>query len=459
MKVVCIGAGYVGCVTAAAFAALGHETTVVDIDPRKTEMISAGKSPLFEPDLEELIRLTAARQTLRSSLTYEPVREAEAVFICVGTPSLPDGSADLTYVRKAAEALSEYCNPGSYKVIVTKSTVPVGTADLVASLLEEKEGLHRGTDFSTASNPEFLREGMALKDVFFPERVIVGVQDDPSRAILQELYRPLLERRYDSEVSDIVHKYSHNVQSSPLYLETDIPSAELIKYCANAFLAVKISFINEMARLCEALGADIRSVAKGIGSDSRIGSQFLQVSSGWSGSCFPKDTAELLATGLSYNCKLPLVKAAVQSNEDMHRFCVDKVKGKLKSLHGRTIGILGLTFKPDTDDARDTQAKFIIVQLLRLGASVKVHDPQGMPMFRRVNPELPVQYCDDPAAAAFRTDAVLLLTHWKQYRELDWRRIAASMRKACLFDLRNDLNPTEMIAAGFDYEGIGLLHN
>lgn len=455
MKVVCIGAGYVGCVTAAAFAAAGHETTLIDIDQSKVDQIARGECPLYEPQLDQLICLTAARQTLKASTGYEAVKEADVIFICVGTPSLSDGSADLRFVRLAAQAVASICPKGGKKIIVNKSTVPVGTSDMVISLLEE-ENLRLDDDFYMASNPEFLREGSAVRDVFFPERIVIGADCPQVFEQLKKLYQPLLERTYDDEVKQLLASYLFEKIPPAQYIETDRPSAELIKYSANAFLAVKISFINEIARLCEALGADVRDVAKGIGSDSRIGSKFLEVSSGWSGSCFPKDTAELLAVGRSYQCALPVVEAAVQSNLEMHHYCISKIKAKLKSLHGKKIAVLGLTFKPDTDDARVTQANVLVRELLRLGAEVRVHDPQGMPMFRKVNPDLNVRYYEHPEAAAIGTDAILLLTHWRLYHELDWSGIGETMKKARMFDLRNFLADLSLHSCGWQYEGLGL---
>ncbi|WP_010271030.1 UDP-glucose dehydrogenase family protein [Paenibacillus senegalensis] len=455
MKVVCIGAGYVGCVTAAAFATAGHDTTLVDIDQSKVDQISRGECPLYEPQLEPLIRLTAARQTLKASTSYEAVKEADIVFICVGTPSQPDGSADLGFVRLAAQAVAQFCPQGSGKVIVNKSTVPVGTSDMVASIIEEAE-LRLNADFFMASNPEFLREGSAVRDVFFPERIVIGADSPHAFEQLKRLYQPLLERSYDDEAKQLLACYYPEAIPPAQYIETDRPSSELIKYSANAFLAVKISFINEIARLCDALGADVRDVAKGIGSDSRIGSKFLEVSSGWSGSCFPKDTAELLAVGRSYHSALPVVEAAVQSNQAMHDYCISKIKAKLKSLHGKKIAVLGVTFKPDTDDARVTQANILIRELLRLGADVRVHDPQGMPMFRKVNPDLSVRYFESPEAAAAGADALLLLTHWRQYLKLDWLKMGESMRRARVFDLRNFLTELNLPSYGWEYEGLGL---
>ncbi|WP_372638168.1 nucleotide sugar dehydrogenase, partial [Cohnella sp.] len=296
----------------------------------------------------------------------------------------------------------------------------------------------------------------ALQDVFFPDRIVLGSRHDKASEVMRRLYHKLVHRvNYDELFRYFL--FDRQVHpKTPAYYETDIKSAEMIKYASNAFLAVKISFINEIARLCETLGANVMSVASGMGLDSRIGDKFLQVSSGWSGSCFPKDTAELLATGKKYGCELSVVEAAIQSNGLMHKHVIDKVKQKLKSLNGKTIGILGLTFKPNTDDARHTQASVIIGELLDVGARVKVHDPQGMGMFKALNELMEIGYCDNAHRVADNADALILLTHWDEYARLGWEEIHASMRKPFVLDTRNFLNAAELNRLGFEYEGIGI---
>jgi len=437
VNVVCIGSGYVGTVTATAFAVLGHHTTVVDTNAEKIARLNAGKSPIYEPGLEELIRKTIGK-TLFAAESSEAVQTADAVFIAVGTPSKEDGTADLSHVRAAAQSIARQLNPAAFTVVVNKSTVPVGTADLVAAILEESAGLRSGEHFAVVSNPEFLREGFAVEDVLRPDRIVIGVNHEKAREVMRQLYAELLQK-----------------SPNTVYFETDVKSAELIKYASNAFLAVKISYINEIARLCETLGANALEVAKGMGLDSRIGSKFLQVSSGWSGSCFPKDTRELLATSSNYGCELPVVQAAVVSNWQMHQFCIDKLQRRLKTLNGKQIGILGLTFKPNTDDARETQAAYIVRRLLGLGSMVKVHDPKGMEMFKEVNPDLPVTYCEDACAVAVNADAIVLLTHWDAYLSLDWKKMFQSMRNPYLLDTRNFLDRESLCGIGFAYEGIG----
>lgn len=455
MNIVCIGSGYVGSVTGAAFATLGHKTTVLDIDKKKVEQINSGKSPIYEPGLDELISAYIGI-TLFATDNYEVIKEADVVFIGVGTPSKPDGTADLRYIKLAAQGIGSHLNPDRFTVIVDKSTVPVGTADLVSTIIEENSNLRVNQHFAVVSNPEFLREGYALEDVFFPDRIVVGVNNERARSIMSNLYTGIVNGENYMKISSDFH-FDYKLEGKhPVYFETDVKSAEMIKYASNAFLAVKISYINEIARLCEVLGADVTAVAAGMGMDSRIGNKFLQVSSGWSGSCFPKDTAELLATSRKYGCDLGVIEAAVESNVKMHSFVVDKVKRRLKSLNGKTVGILGLTFKPNTDDARNTQASVIIKELVDVGAHVKVHDPQGMEMFRRLNSDLEIDYCNEARLAAEQVDALILLTHWEEYAGLKWNEIYHVMRTPYILDSRNFLDQRFLQDIGFDYEGIGI---
>jgi len=455
MNVVCIGSGYVGTVTGAAFAALGHRTTLLDIDERRIGLLASGISPIYEPGLDHLLTACIG-QTLFATTDYEAVRQAEVVFIAVGTPSRPDGTAELKNIKLAAEGIGKHLNPSSYTVVVNKSTVPVGTADLVSSIIQESSGLTPDVHYSVVSNPEFLREGYALEDVFFPDRIVIGSPCEKANAVMRSLYRRLMDRANYDELSKHF-LFEHRLHSKlPSYFETDIKSAEMIKYASNAFLAVKISYINEIARLCESLGANVTSVASGMGLDSRIGNKFLQVSSGWSGSCFPKDMAELLATGRKYDCELSVVAAAIQSNGYMHKYVIDRIKQKLKSLNGKKIGVLGLTFKPNTDDARHTQASYVIRELLDVGARVKAHDPQGMSMFKSLNAQMEVEYCNDAHQVAAGADALILLTHWDEYSALRWKDVLAAMRKPFVFDTRNYLDASELHRLGFDYEGIGI---
>ncbi|CAM2945446.1 UDP-glucose/GDP-mannose dehydrogenase family protein [Paenibacillus sediminis] len=457
MKVVCIGSGYVGTVTGAAFAALGHRTTVIDIDLAKVKLINGGKSPFFEPGLDKLMLEMVNRQLLSATTTFDEVYNANIVFIAVGTPSREDGTADLEHVKAAARNIGEHLNPDQFTVIVNKSTVPVGTSDLVGSILEETSGLRINEHFAVVSNPEFLREGFALEDVFFPDRIVVGTNHSGARTVMSVLYHHIIERvNYGELFQWIDFKVKQQQSPTAVYFETDTKSAEMIKYVSNAFLAIKISYVNEVARLCEALGANVLDVARGMGLDSRIGEKFLQVSSGWSGSCFPKDTTELLETGRKYRTDLTLVRAAIDSNNNMLEACVDKIKRRLKTLNGKNIGILGLTFKPNTDDARHTQSSYIIERLIKLGANVKAHDPKGMDKFRTINEHLQVRYCDNPEDVAERADAIVLMTHWDEYAKLNWQLIGQKMRNPYLLDTRNFLVGNQMNEIGFTYEGNGI---
>lgn len=456
MKVVCIGSGYVGSVTGASFAALGHPTVIIDIDPQKVELINSGKSPIYEPGLDSLIEQSRRAGLLQAETSYEAVLDADVVFIAVGTPSNENDEADMKYVRSAVRKIGMHLNPNRFTVIVCKSTVPVGTASMAALLVEEASGLTENVHFAMVSNPEFLREGYALEDVFYPDRVVIGTEHTGARALMRELYAHLILQK-DYRSMPLGHVIPQHTRLRPVeYFETDTKSSEMIKYVSNAFLAVKISYINEIARLCEALGSNVLEVAKGMGLDSRIGEKFLQVSSGWSGSCFPKDTSELLATSRKYGSRLSIVQAAVDSNQAMHDFCINKLHRRLKSLNGKQIGVLGLTFKPNTDDARKTQASYIIRRLLDMGASVAVHDPKGMEMFRELNPGLSIRYCEGPEEVAIGADAILLLTHWDAYAELDWKLMQPSMKIPYVLDTRNFLKDLQLANLGYHYQGLGV---
>lgn len=458
MNVVCIGAGYVGSVTGASFAALGHQTTIIDVDQAKIDLLNVGKSPIYEPGLDELIAKYIGNR-LFATTSYDAVREADVVFIGVGTPSNDDGTADLTYVKAAAHKIAENLSPSKFTVVVNKSTVPVGTADAVSSIVQEVSGLNPETDYAVVSNPEFLREGFALEDVFFPDRVVIGTTNEQAKQVMRELYHNLVERiNYETISQDFHFNYCNNAKK-PIYFETDTKSAEMIKYAANAFLAIKISYINEVARLCDALGADVVDVARGMGLDTRIGDKFLQVSPGWSGSCFPKDTAEFLATSRKCGSELLLVKSAIESNLMMHEYVIHKMEQQLQTLKGKMVGVLGLTFKPNTDDARMTQASYIIKRLIEQGATVYAHDPKGIEMFQRLHSDLPVQYCNSSLDVVNNADALLLLTHWDEYYSMDWERVYRAMNNPYIMDTRNFLPKEQLLSIGFTYEGLGIATN
>ncbi|MDF2035798.1 UDP-glucose/GDP-mannose dehydrogenase family protein [Cytobacillus oceanisediminis] len=454
MNIVCIGAGYVGTVTAAAFAALGYKTTLIDIDQKKIDLINAGKSPIFEPGLDQLIE-KYINKSLFAANSFQKIYDADVVFIAVGTPSNKDGSANLDFIKLAAKNIGEHLNSQKFTVIVNKSTVPVGTADLVASIVKEASGID-DNHFSVISNPEFLREGFALNDVFFPDRIIIGSNNSKASQLMKQLYEKFINRVNFNRIEPHL-KFQFNSNSpKATYFETDTKSAEMIKYASNAFLAVKISYINEIARLCDSLGANVLDVSKGMGLDSRIGGKFLEASSGWSGSCFPKDTSEFLITSLKYGHELSLIKTAIQSNEDMHNYTVKKIQNQLKILTGKTIGILGLTFKPNTDDSRNTQAAYIIKKLISLGANIRVYDPKGMKSFEDNNPDLKITYCTKAEDIGKNADAIMLLTHWEEFLKLNWNDVYSKMKGNYLLDTRNFLNSEKLINIGFRYSGLGI---
>jgi UDPglucose 6-dehydrogenase len=432
MRIAMIGTGYVGLVSGACFADFGHQVTCVDKDAEKIASLKRGEIPIFEPGLDALVaaNVKAGRLDFTTDLSA-PVARADAVFIAVGTPSRRgDGHADLTYVYAAAHEIAEALS--GFTVVVTKSTVPVGTGDEVERLIREA---NPATDVVVASNPEFLREGAAIRDFKFPDRIVIGTSDERGRKILADVYRPL------------------SLNQAPLMFTTR-PTAELIKYAANAFLATKITFINEIADLAEKVGADVQEVARGIGLDNRIGSKFLHAGPGYGGSCFPKDTRALIKIAQDHDVQLRIVEAVLGVNERRKRAMARKVAGAAGgSLRGKTIAVLGLTFKPDTDDMREAPSIPLIVGLLDMGAKVRAHDPAGMEQARKDLPE--IEYCDDPYLCARGADAVVLVTEWVQYRAMDLERLRREMAQPVLVDLRNVYRPEDMAAHGFVYESLG----
>ncbi len=452
MRVAVIGAGYVGLTTGATLAYLGHEVTLVEVDPGKLRALLQGEVPFYEPHLGQLLALV--RDRVRFTDRYEEaVPRAEVVFLAVGTPSLPDGSPDLSQVQAAARLIGEHLGEG-FTVVVNKSTVPVGSGNWVGALVEEAYRARNGKApqgrYAVASNPEFLREGSALRDSLYPDRVVIGSADREALEVLYTLYRPILEQSFTPPP---FLPRPEGMGAVPL-VATDLASAELIKYAANAFLALKISFINEMALLAEKVGADILQVAKGIGLDPRIGPRFLGAGVGWGGSCFGKDTAALLSTGREYGLHLATVEAARRVNYGMRMIVVEKLMAELKVLKGRRVGLLGLAFKPHTDDLRDAPALTIAEELRRRGAFVRAHDPVALPSARRLYPDL-AEYVEDPLALAEGVDALVLVTEWPEYGNLPWERIRARMRTPLLLDGRNVLDPKLLLSLGFRYLGIG----
>lgn len=434
MKIAMIGTGYVGLVTGTCFAEFGHHVTCVDNVEEKITTLQRGDIPIYEPGLDALVAKNAAEGRLQFTTDLaEAVPDAEAVFIAVGTPTSRrgDGYADLTYIYAAAKELAEHLH--GYTVIVDKSTVPVGTARQVARIIKET---NPAADFDVASNPEFLREGAALADFMRPDRVVIGVESERSEQVLREIYQPLYLR------------------DTPI-VSTSIETAELTKYAANAFLAVKISFINEIASVCEAVGADVTDLAKGIGMDGRIGSKFLHPGPGYGGSCFPKDTLALMRLVQEYGENLRIVEAAVEVNAAQKARMVKKIRDALNgSETGKTIAVLGLTFKPETDDMRDAPALTILPALLEKGAKLRVHDPKGMEEAKKYLPE-GIEYVADAYAACQRADAVVLMTEWNQYRALDLERLKTDMKELTFIDLHNVYEPTSLTSLGFNYVGVG----
>jgi UDPglucose 6-dehydrogenase len=433
-------------------AYLGHQVHCVDADPKKIEALERGEMPFFEPHLADLV--TDARANLSFTTDYaQSIPDAQVIFIAVGTPPGAGGGPDLRYLESAARGIGENLGP-HFTVIVNKSTVPIGSGNWVGSLVRDafhqRSGSKTGESFAVASNPEFLREGSALSDSLYPDRVVVGADEPQTAEVLYTLYRPLLEQTF---APPSYLPRPDMIEAAPL-ISTDLASAELIKYAANAFLSLKISYINEVGQLAEKVGADIALVAKGIGLDARIGTRFLQAGLGWGGSCFGKDTAALVATAAEYGLDMPIVKAAREVNRRQRELVVEKLLGELKILKGRTIGLLGLAFKPNTDDLRDAPALDIAKKLIERGARVKAHDPVAMDRFRTDNPSLDVTCCATPELVAEGTDALVLVTEWPEYRELDWDKLAKSMRTAILLDGRNVLDRARLTRAGFRYVGL-----
>ncbi|MGY3697186.1 UDPglucose 6-dehydrogenase [Bradyrhizobium sp. USDA 3240] len=432
MKIAMVGTGYVGLVSGACFADFGHQVVCVDKDAGKIEALKRGKIPIYETDLDKLVETnTAAGRLTFTTELAGAVGDADAVFIAVGTPSRRgDGHADLSYVYAAAKEIGAALK--KFTVVVTKSTVPVGTGDEVERLIRETRP---DADFAVASNPEFLREGAAIQDFRHPDRIVVGTEDDRAKRVMGEVYRPLY------------------LNQAPI-LYTARRTAELIKYAANAFLATKITFINEIADLSEKVGANVQEVARGIGLDNRIGTKFLHAGAGYGGSCFPKDTRALFKTALDHDVQLKIVEATLTANDNRKRAMARKVANVLGGeLRGKTIGVLGLTFKPDTDDMREAPSIPLINGLIDFGASVRAYDPVGMEQARKELPE--IAYCKDAYECAHQADALVIVTEWRQFRALDLKRIKQEMKHPVVVDLRNIYRPDEMAAHGFTYDSIG----
>ncbi|OGW39859.1 MAG: UDP-glucose 6-dehydrogenase [Nitrospirae bacterium RBG_13_39_12] len=431
MHIGIIGTGYVGLVTGACFAEFGLFVTCVDKDEKKIKMLKKSIIPFYEPGLDELVKKNIKQGRLKFATRIEKAVESSLViFIAVGTPRRGDGSTDMKYVEEVAKRIARHLD--GYKLIVTKSTVPVGTGKKLRDIISKN--IKGQTDFDIVSNPEFLREGSAIEDFMRPNRVVIGAKSQQAVAIMKDLYKPL----YLIETPFVV---------------TNIETAELIKYASNSFLATKISFINEIANLCEKVGADVHTVAKGMGLDQRIGPKFLHPGPGYGGSCLPKDTEALLSMAEENNVELRIVDSAVKANEKQKEYMVKKIKDAMGTIKGKTIAILGISFKPNTDDIREAPSIYIINRLLKEKATIKAFDPVAMKLASRILPE--VTYCKDPYDAAKGADAIVIMTEWNQLRNLELEKIRKLLKGQYFFDLRNVYEPQRIKKAGFKYFCVG----
>ena len=431
MNICVVGSGYVGLVTGACLADFGMHVTGVDKDEAKIEALRKGEIPIFEPGLETLVKKNMSEGRLEFTTELGPaIEQALAVFIAVGTPPLPDGSADLSFIRQVATSIGRHLN--GYKAVVTKSTVPTGTGQMIEKIIaRESQGRHQ---FAIVSNPEFLREGSAIEDFMRPDRVVVGSRDERAHEIMRDIYAPL--KRADVP-----------------FVETNVETAELIKYASNGFLATKISFINEIAALCEPYGADVEVVARGMGLDQRIGPRFLNPGPGFGGSCFPKDTRAVAQLAQQKGLTFRIIEAVLAANETTKSRMLGKLRDALGSFEGKTVAVLGLSFKPDTDDIRESPAMTLVQGLLAGGAAVRAYDPEAMEAFAAEFER--VDYCDNPYDAAEGADALAIVTEWNQFRALDLARLKETLGQPLILDFRNLYEPQRMAAQGFHYISVG----
>jgi UDPglucose 6-dehydrogenase len=431
MHIAVIGTGYVGLVTGACFAEFGVDVTCVDVDAAKIDNLNAGILPIYEPGLEQLVAKNRSAGRLRFGTDIrQAVDSALVIFLAVGTPPNEDGSPDLSYVESAARSIAEYMN--GYKVIVTKSTVPIGTGERLRAIIREHQKAK--VNFGIVSDPEFLREGAAINDFMRPDRVVIGSRDDEAVAIMKDLYRPL----YLIEAPFVI---------------TSLEAAELTKYAANAFLATKISFINEVANLCDRIGCDVHDVARGMGMDRRIGGKFLHPGPGFGGSCFPKDTRAMASVARNFGTESLIVEAVIEVNQRQQALMLKKIEASVGDLKGKRIAVLGLAFKPETDDMREAPSVPIIHGLIERGAAVCAYDPVATAEARKVLTG--IEYAEDEYAAASAADALVFVTEWNQFRALDMRRIRDLMKSPRIIDLRNICDPSDMRELGFQYVGVG----
>lgn len=431
MHIAVVGTGYVGLVTGACFAEFGVDVTCVDVDAQKIANLTAGVMPIYEPGLEQLVVKNAQSGRLHFTTDIkEAVEQSLVIFLAVGTPPQSDGSPDMSYVEAAAASIAEFMN--GYKVIVTKSTVPIGTGEHLRELIRERQKAK--INFGVVSNPEFLREGAAINDFMRPDRVVLGSRDEEAIAIMKDLYRPL----YLIEAPFVI---------------TSLEAAELTKYAANAFLAAKVSFINEIANLCDRIGCDVHDVARAIGMDKRIGNKFLHPGPGFGGSCFPKDTQALASVARQFNSDSLIVDAVIEVNRRQRQAMLPKIEKLVGTFDGKTIAVLGLAFKPETDDMRESPAIDIIRGLIERGAHVQAYDPVAMKEAAKLLPD--VEYAEDEYTAVQDADALVFMTEWNQFRALDMARIRDTMKAPKIADLRNIYDPADMRELGFQYVGVG----
>jgi UDPglucose 6-dehydrogenase len=430
VQIAVIGTGYVGLVTGAGLSDFGNDVVCVDVDVNKIDALNQGQIPIYEPGLDKIVSKNAGEGRLRFTTDLAgAIAAARAIFIAVGTPPKPDGSADLRYVEEVARSIAKHMN--GPKLIITKSTVPIGTGRMIERIIEESGTAHKA---SIVSNPEFLREGSAIEDFMKPDRVVIGASDDEAIELMKEIYAPL----HSLEIPFVV---------------TNVESSELIKYAANGFLATKISFINEIAVLCEKLGADVQDVARGIGLDSRIGPKFLQAGPGFGGSCFPKDTSAVADIAKQYDYEFQIIEAVLRVNDDIKERMVGKVERALGDVKGKTVALLGLAFKPETDDMRDSPTIPLIRGLQQAGAKIRAYDPQAMENARGMFTD--VAFCHDAYDTADGADALVIATEWNEFRALNLERVRKLLRQPVIIDLRNVYDPHRMQAEGFTYVAVG----
>jgi UDPglucose 6-dehydrogenase len=446
MKLSVIGGGYVGLTTAACLAQIGHDVYCSESDAQKLSKLQNGVMPLFEPHLEEVIEGVRAMGRLRFGSTEEAIAWGDAIFICVGTPPLPNGDADLCAIEGVARAIAKRAT--GYRLIIEKSTVPVQTGAQLRKHLSVHSA--NGLRYDVASNPEFLREGTSVEDFLHPDRIVIGADSPRAADLLREIYEPILQQKFTCPIHSGCPK-----RKDPIFLVTDTNSAELIKHASNSFLAMKISFINMVANLCEAVGADVTKVAQGMGLDPRIGAAFLNPGIGFGGFCFPKDVQAFIRIAEKSGCDFSLLREVEKINQDRVQHLVEKIRKELWVVRGKKIAVWGLAFKPNTDDVRFAPSLSLVTALLNEGATVRAYDPKAMEKARAVLPN--VTYCADAYEAAAGADAILIVTEWDEFRQVDWQRLLSTVEQPLVIDGRNVFSPEEMTRKGFRYVSIGRL--